>query len=1209
MHEFVHLHLHSEYSLLDGACRIKDIPRRAKELGQTACAITDHGSLFGAVAFYNACKEQGIKPIIGCEVYVAPRSRKDKEGRRDFSGNHLVLLCRNAEGYKNLCRIVSDAYVEGFYTKPRTDIEMLRKYSGGLIALSACLAGYIPQQISAGNFEEAENYALLMRDIFGPDGFYLEIQDHRIEEQAAVNSALADISEKTGIPLVCTNDVHYLEKKDAYTQAILTCIQTGNVISDGRPLGFETDEFYFKSGDEMYRLFSGYKNALENTVKIADACNYDFTFGELQLPTFDTRGTPPPVLLRHYAENGLKKREAAHHIDYAKHPREVYLERIEHELSIIESMGFCEYFLIVRDFVTWAKVNGIPVGPGRGSGAGSLVSYLIGITDVDPIVYSLLFERFLNPERVTMPDFDIDICQVRREEVIRYVTDKYGADHVSQIIAFDTLAARGAIRDVGRALGLPYSECDAVAKAVPRAYNATIADAMETAEFSKLYRSTPQIKQLIDIASALEGMPRHASTHAAGVVITDRPLTDYIPIAKNGDTTVTQYEMTTVEALGLVKIDFLGLRFVTIMDTAEKLIKKEYPDFDLSSVPFDDKKTFKLVSGGHTAGIFQLESAGMRQTLMRLQPDSIDDIIASIALYRPGPMESIPRYIECRHNPDKVEYTVPKLKDIIGVTHGCIVYQEQVMQIFRELAGYTYGQADIVRRAMAKKKLDVMKREGDKFVLEASKRGIPAEKAESIYSEMANFAKYAFNKSHAAAYAVISYRTAYLKAHYTRFYMAALLSSVLGDFASTAAYIAECGKYGIKVLAPDINESDVAFTVCGSNIRFGLLAVKGIGAQFAREVVAERSRKPFSSFADFISRMSEHGVNKKQLEMLIKCGAFDSLGVYRSRLMATYELQLDMQNEKMRRNISGQLDLFSSVEGMDTSGFEYPDLDEFSMKDMLVMEKESAGMYFSGHMLDDFSDAVSEIEHSDISDLVSVDEDNGEDMDGKNVTIIGTVRKITKKNTKNGEIMAFVTVEDRFAEIEILVFPKVFARFGDLIESDAAVAVSGTLSVREDESPKLLVKELRSLDRNGTAPKNIPAAPAVANNPDHPRPANLSGMGGAFGSAAIMQAMRMAQQKNAQNRPAPEKSSAEEPQSRKIDKLCIKVPSMDSVAARKAENLIGIFCGSVRVLFYDASTKKYIALSNYGADVCPALMRELKLLVGDENAVIVYQPV
>ncbi|MBQ7010907.1 MAG: DNA polymerase III subunit alpha [Clostridia bacterium] len=1205
MQEFVHLHLHSEYSLLDGACRVKDIPRKAKELGQRACAITDHGALFGAVAFYKACKEEGIKPIIGCEVYVAPRSRKDKDGRRDISGNHLVLLCKNAEGYKNLCRIVSDAYTEGFYSKPRTDLEMLKKYNEGLIALSACLAGYIPTQITAGNFEEAERYALLMRDIYGPDGFYLEIQDHRIEEQAAVNSAIADISAKTGIPLVCTNDVHYLERKDAYTQAILTCIQTGNVISDGRPLGFETDEFYFKSGDEMQRLFSGYPGALQNTVKIADACNFDFEFGDLKLPTFDTKGTKPSVLLRHYAENGLKKREAASHIDYSKHTKEEYLERIDHELSIIESMGFCEYFLIVRDFVTWAKVNGIPVGPGRGSGAGSLVSYLIGITDVDPLVYSLLFERFLNPERVTMPDFDIDICQIRREEVIRYVTDKYGADHVSQIIAFDTLAARGAIRDVGRALGLPYSDCDTVAKAVPRGYNATIADAMETAEFSKLYRSSPQIKQLIDIASALEGMPRHASTHAAGVVITDKPLTDYIPVAKNGDTTVTQYEMTTVEALGLVKIDFLGLRFVTIMDAAEKLIKKEYPDFDLASVPFNDKKTYKLISAGHTAGIFQLESAGMRQTLMRLQPDSIDDVIASIALYRPGPMESIPRYIDCRHHPEKVRYTVPELKDIIGVTHGCIVYQEQVMQIFRALAGYTYGQADIVRRAMAKKKLDVMEAEGERFVCEAVKRGIEADKARSIYSEMANFAKYAFNKSHAAAYAVISYRTAYLKAHYTRFYMAALLSSVLGDFTSTAAYIAECGKYGIKVLAPDINESDVTFGVFGDNIRFGLLAVKGIGAQFARDIVRERSRKPFASFADFISRMSEYGVNKKQLEMLIKCGAFDGLGVYRSRLMATYEMQLDMQNEKMRRNLSGQLDLFSSTDGMDVGGFEYPELDEFSMKDMLIMEKESAGMYFSGHMLDDYSDDAGSVPHTDLSEIVSSgDDSDGDSFDGKKITVIGSVRKITKKNTKNGDVMAFVTLEDRFAEIEILLFPKVFAKYCDEILLDNAVAVSGTLSAREDESPKLLVQELRALQRNGSvAPQKLATTSAAPIERSEPSRA----MGGAFGSAAIMQAMRMARAQSQQS-PAPKEKPAE-PQAGKIDKLCLKVPSMSSIEAKKAENLIGIFCGNCRVLFYDSSTKRYVALSNYGADVCRDLIVELKSLLGDDNVVVVYQPV
>ncbi|MBR6742668.1 MAG: DNA polymerase III subunit alpha [Clostridia bacterium] len=1197
MNDFVHLHLHSEYSLLDGACRIKDIPKRALELGQTSVAITDHGVLYGAIDFYRACKAAGIKAIIGCEVYVAPRSRELKEGKKDMSGNHLVLLCKNSEGYKNLCRIVSDAFTVGFYSKPRTDLETLQKYSGGLIALSACLAGYIPTQISAGNFDEAEKYALTLNNIFGQGNFYLELQDHRLEEQAAVNSAIADISAKTGIPLVCTNDVHYLEKRDAFTQSILTCIQTGNVISDGRPLGFETDEFYFKSGEEMRRLFSGYEGAVENTVKIAEKCNFDFEFGDFKLPTFDTKGIPPKTLLRHYAENGLKKREEAGHITYKKHAKAEYTERIDHELSIIESMGFCEYFLIVRDFIIWAKANKIAVGPGRGSGAGSLVSYLIGITDVDPLEYSLLFERFLNPERITMPDFDIDICQIRREEVIRYVTEKYGADHVSQIIAFDTLAARGAIRDVGRALGVSYAECDAVAKAVPRGAGVTIADALETAEFSQLYRSTPQIKQLIDIASALEGMPRHASTHAAGVVITDKPLTDYLPIAKNGDITVTQYEMTTVEQLGLVKIDFLGLRYVSIMDMAEKLIKAESPDFDLASVKLDDKKTFAQISAGRTAGVFQLESAGMRQTLIRLQPESIDDVIASIALYRPGPMDAIPRYIECRHNPDKVRYLTPELKDIIGITHGCIVYQEQVMQIFRKLAGYSYGQADIVRRAMAKKKLDVMEKEGEKFVLEAEKRGIAPDIAREIYSEMASFAKYAFNKSHATAYAIISYRTAYLKTHYTRYYMAALLSSVLGDFVSTANYISECGKYGIKVLSPDINESDVTFTVSGKNIRFGLLAVKGIGAQFARDIINERKKKPFSSFSDFISRMSEFGVNKKQLEMLIKCGAFDSLGVFRSRLLATYELQLDAQNDKMRRNISGQLDMFSALDdGDDISGFEYPQLDEFASKELLLMEKESSGMYFSGHLLDGYSKDIESIAHTELSELASDEESI---KDGAKISVLGIVSKITRKNTKNGEVMAFVTLEDRYSEIEILVFPKIYNKFAEIIVQDTALAVNGTLSRREDESPKLLANEIRELKRN----QDIQQRPV--NRP------HVSQMGGAFGAGALLGAMRMAnaarqEQDKPVSVPAPEKRT--EPKQRKIDKLCLKVPSMDSLEAKKAENLVAIFCGNTRVLFYDASEKKYIALSNYGADASKRLISELEALLGKENVVPVYQP-
>lgn len=1201
MRDFVHLHLHTEYSLLDGVCRIAEVPRRAKELGMSACAITDHGALFGAAAFYRACKKEGIKPIIGCEVYVAPRGRKKKEGRQDLSGNHLILLVENEEGYRNLCRIVSDAYSVGFYSKPRTDLEMLREHSAGLIALSACLAGYIPRQITAGNYTEAERYALLLREIFGKDNFFLELQDHRLEEQAAVNSALRDLSHRTGIPLVATNDVHYLEKKDAYTQRILTCIQTSTVITDGSPLGFETDEFYFKSGDEMQRLFPECPEALENTLRIAERCHFDFAFGTLKLPTFDCGAYTPPALLRKYAEEGLRAKIEARLIDLNRFSENKYRDRIDHELSIIERMGFCEYFLIVRDFVTWAKAQRIPVGPGRGSGAGSLVSYLIGITDVDPFPYGLLFERFLNPERVTMPDFDIDLCQNRREEVIRYVTEKYGEDHVSQIIAFDTLAARGAIRDVGRALGMPYAECDRVAKAVPRAYNATLADAMESKDFSDLYQSSPQIKQLIDIAMSLEGMPRHASTHAAGVVITDRPLTDYLPTAKNGDTTVTQYEKDTVEELGLVKIDFLGLRYVTIMDTAEQMIRESGEDFVLSAIPLDDKKTYQLISSGNTAGVFQLESAGMRQMLTKLRPDRIDDVIAAIALYRPGPMDAIPRYIDCRHHPEKVRYIVPQLEKILGVTHGCIVYQEQVMQIFRALAGYTYGQADIVRRAMAKKKLDVMAAEGEKFVARASVNGIPADKARQIYEEMANFAKYAFNKSHAAAYGLISYRTAYLKTHYTRFYMAALLSSVLGDFSSTAAYISECSRFGIRVLSADINESGIGFSVTGKDIRFGLLAVKCVGAQFAADILSERGKKRFASFEEFVSRMSQYGLNKKQLEMLIKCGAFDSFGIFRSRLMATYERQLDLQNDKNRRTVSGQLDLFSAYEELDSAGFEYPQLPELPMRERLAMEKESVGVYFSGHMLDDYSEACDTVRHIPISELSSQGEEPR--PEGEPVTVVGIVTKVTEKLTKNGEAMAFCTLEDRYGEIEVVLFPRVYSACRSCILPDHAVAVTGTADADGEDTPKLLARTVEGLPRNGTV---RPSAEPVQKTVSLPLGGAPSGMGGAFGMMRRAAEARLkrgyASQEPAEVVRAAEALSAAE--EAPFTRLCLKVPSMDAPEAKKAENLIGIFCGSLRVLFYDASQKRYVALANYGADPCPELIRELNTLLGQDNVVL-----
>ncbi|MBQ7172203.1 MAG: DNA polymerase III subunit alpha [Clostridia bacterium] len=1204
MRDFVHLHLHSEYSLLDGACRIKNIPKAAKEAGQDAVAITDHGSLFGAVDFFRACEAEGVKPIIGSEVYVAPDSRLKKEGKKDSSGHHLILLAKNEEGYRNLCKIVSDAYVNGFYVKPRTDNAMLERHAEGLIALSACLAGYIPRQIAAGNFEEAERYALYLRRVFGEENFYLEVQDHRIPEQAAVNQGIFAIAEKTGIPVVCTNDVHYLRKEDAYTQKVLTCIQTNSLVAEGSPLGFETDEFWFKTGDDMALMFPSHPEVLENTRRIADACSYRFEFGKLKLPTFDTGAETPAGMLRRFAEEGLERRAAEGSIDFSLHPREAYAERIEHELSIIEKMGFCEYFLIVRDFVVWAKKQGIPVGPGRGSGAGSLVSYLIGITEVDSLVYGLLFERFLNPERVSMPDFDIDICQIRREEVLRYVNEKYGEDHVSQIIAFDTLAPRAAIRDVGRALGVSYAEVDEVAKAIPQMMKVSLDDVMQAKEFSDLYRSSATVKQMVDIAASLEGMPRHASTHAAGVVITDRPVTDYLPVAKNGDTIVTQYEKDNVEALGLVKIDFLGLRYLTIIRTAEDMIRADEPDFDVSLVPENDKKALRLIAEGRTSGIFQLESAGMKQVLVRLAPETLDDVIAAIALYRPGPMESIPRYIECRHHPEKVSYRHPALKEILGSTHGCIVYQEQVMQIFRRLAGYSYGQADIVRRAMSKKKTDVMEREGQNFVERAVENGVDRAAAEDIYADMANFAKYAFNKSHAVCYGITAYRTAYLKAHYTKYYMAALLSSVLGDFPSTAAYISECGKYGIPVLAPDINESGVGFTVSGKGIRFGLLAVKGIGASLVQSIVEERNKKRFAGFEDFLDRMIAAGVslNKKQLEMLIKCGAFDSLGVYRSRLIASYETLLDQKNDAGRRGTAGQLDLFSSYEELAPAVFRYPEIPEYSAREKLAMEKESSGMYFSGHLLDEYSEAEGSVEHVEISEILNGDGERGNDR--RTVSVLGIVAKVTEKITKKGDAMAFLQFEDRYAEIEAMIFPKLYERCRSLIRPESALLLTGEICEKENEQPKLLVNAVTPLSRNAKEKTNAPFSAGGAGM----IPPSFGGASAMMYRAVMARAQKPVTLAQAEA-PAPvRRPDAPAPQKEKIpEKLCLRVPGIDSPAAKKAKNLVEIFCGGTRVLFYDSLEKRYHAVKNYGADLDPVLLRELTALLGRDNVVVLYQ--
>ena len=1071
MGEFVHLHLHSEYSLLDGAAKISSIADKAIELSQDAVAITDHGVMYGAVEFYTALKDKGVKPIIGCEVYVAPRSRFSKEGKADSSGNHLILLCKNERGYKNLCYMVSESFINGFYSKPRIDMELLSARSEGLICLSGCVAGRIPQLILAGSIPEAENYALELKRIF-KDDFYLEIQNHGLDDERKIAYAIRLISEKLDIPMVATNDVHYLERSDAQTQATLMCIQTNNVITDGRPFGFETDEFYFKSASEMKALFIGFRGAVENTVKIAEKCNFDFEFDRLYLPDFKAEGGMSHAeKLRSDAYVGFERKIREGKIDFTRHSREKYEKRIEYELSVIDTMGFNAYFLIVSDFVAFAKGDGIPVGPGRGSGAGSLVAYLIGITDVDPIRFELLFERFLNPERVSMPDFDIDFCYNRREEVIEYVKRRYGEDKVAQIVTFGTLAPRAAVRDVGRALGMPYSRVDTVAKLIPNT-SPSIDDALSNKELLELYSKESDIKKLLDTSKKLEGMPRHASTHAAGVVITEKPTYEYVPLSYSTSGVVTQFDMNTDARLGLVKFDFLGLRYLTVIKDAEEAIRKKKTDFDITKIAFDDKETFRLLCEARTDGVFQLESAGMKQVLQKLMPSCLEDIIACVALYRPGPMDSIDTFIARKHGRESISYSVPELRDILDVTYGCIVYQEQVMQICRSLAGYSYAHADIVRRAMSKKKESAMRSERESFVLGAVERGVKKADAEEIFDDMASFAKYAFNKSHATAYGIISYRTAYLKAHYPAEYFSALLTSVLDNSTKVRAYILDASRHGVSVLAPDINSSCETFSTDKGNIRFGLLAIKNVGRVFAQAVIRERNTHPFLSFDDFASRMIGSDINKRTVESMIKCGVFDSLGVTRSSLISCYEAILDSEHDRERNNVSGQMDMFSMSDSSASVSYSYPNIEEYGLRELLLLEKESSGMYFSGHMADNFSEHIKNLSTDSINEIIEelseehIPDGKSKYTDKCKVKIAGIVASKSTKVTKNGDTMAFITLEDKLSEIEVIVFPRQYREFSGYLEAERAICVTGNISAEDSDSPRIILESLSPLIPN-----------------------------------------------------------------------------------------------------------------------------------------------
>ena len=1076
MSNFVHLHIHSEYSLLDGANRIKDLPIRAKELGMDAIALTDHGSMFGVIDFYKACKANGIKPIIGCEVYVAPRSRKDKDTNLDARYNHLILLAKNNDGYKNLAKLVSLGYTEGFYYKPRIDKEALEQYHENLICCSACLAGEVNQAILKNNMEEAKKVALWFKKLFGED-YYLEIQNNGIKEQVLVNQKLIELSRELDIPLVATNDAHYLKREDAYNHEVLLCIQTGKKMSDEDRMKFETDELYVKSPEEMSDYFKNVPEAIENTVKIAEKCNVEFEFGHTILPNYDV----PEEFETHYdylkklCDDGIKNR-------YGENPTKEILERAEFEMNVINQMGYVDYFLIVWDYIHYAKTHNIPVGPGRGSGAGSIVAYAIEITDIDPIKYGLIFERFLNPERISMPDFDVDFCYEKRDQVIDYVCRKYGHDHVSQIITFGTMSARMVIRDVGRVLDVPYAETDKIAKMVPNELHITIKKAMEqNKELRDLYEQNSDMKKMLDIAMALEGMPRQASTHACGIVITKDPVVDYVPLYRRDDIISTQYIMTTLEELGLLKMDFLGLRTLTVIQDTIELVKANRGidvEFDKD---MNDSKVYKLWQDGNSVGIFQFESQGMTNFMKELKPDCLEDIIAGVSLYRPGPMDQIPRYIANKKDTEHAVYTHPALKPILEVTYGCMVYQEQVMQIVRDLAGYSLGRADLVRRAMGKKKLDVMAKERENFIhgqvdengniiiKGCVRNGIDEKSANKIFDEMAEFAKYAFNKSHAACYAVVAYRTAYLKAYYPVEFMAAMLNSFLGNLDKIPAYTEECKRLNIQILKPDINKSYTKFTVDGDKIRFGLGSIKNVGTSAVDEIVAERDRNgQFKDFKDFCERIQETNVNKKCIESLIKAGAFDEFNETRRTLMESFENILDTITSSNKKELEGQVNMFD-LGGSDSKEMKYTfkEFPEYSRKELLFMEKEMLGLYISGHPLDNIRHQIEmqtninsfQMRQMENTDEIG-DEIRQEIKDGQMVKYAGIITKIKKKYTKNNKLMAFLTVEDLYGSTEIILFESAYQNCSNVLMEDNIVLVNGRLSVREDEETKIVANQI-----------------------------------------------------------------------------------------------------------------------------------------------------
>lgn len=1161
---FAHLHVHSEYSLLDGACRIEPMLDKIKSMGQTSVALTDHGVMYGVVDFYKAAKARGLNPIIGCEVYVAPRSRFDKVHGIDNERYHLILLCKNNTGYKNLIKLVSEGWVNGFYTKPRVDKELLEQHHEGLIALSGCLAGEVARALERNDYEEAKKVAEWYNGVFGDGNYYLEIQNHGLDEQLRINPMLISLSKELNIPLAATNDAHYVDKQDSKIQQVLICIQTNHTLGEDTGLEFGTQEFYLKSEEEMREAFSECPQAVDNTAKIAEQCHVEFEFGKTKLPHFDVPdGWSHFDWFANLCRKGLKER-------YGDSPPQEYIDRLEYELGIIDKMGYTDYYLIVHDFIRHAKSVGIPVGPGRGSGAASICAYCIGITGIDPMKYNLLFERFLNPERVSMPDFDVDFCFERRGEVIDYVIDKYGADHVAQIVTFGTMAAKAAIRDVGRAMGMSYSAVDNIAKQIPNELNITLEKALKrSAEFKALYDKDAEAHELIDTAMKVEGMPRHASTHAAGVVITHDPVVSYVPLARNDEAIVTQFTMTTLEELGLLKMDFLGLRTLTVIRNAEKAIRNTDPSFSIENIDMEDRQVFDMLCAGQTEGVFQFESAGMRSVLSQLKPESVEDLIAVISLYRPGPMDSIPTYIENRHNPAKIKYKTPKLKSILDVTYGCIVYQEQVMQICRELAGYSYGRADIVRRAMSKKKHDVMLRERDSFVNGAVdengnilcegavRRGVPADVANEIFDEMISFASYAFNKAHAAAYAFVAYRTAWLKCHYPCEFLAALLTSFLDNSGKVAQYINECSRLGIKILPPHVNRSTEAFEVSDGNIHFSLLAVKNLGRGFIRRMVDERTMNGnFKDFYDFCRRMYGKDFNRRAIESLVKCGAFDGMGANRRQMCAVIDPIIEELDNTKRRNVEGQIgfgDLSSGSAAEPTeskSSFAYPPAEEFSPEMLLKYEKEVAGMYLSGHPMAQYRELSKTLKCAQIGDIAA---EESRYKDNDRVLLLGLITSAKKKITKSDATMAFLNFEDMTGSIEVIVFPKTLIEKPTMFHEGNILLLHGRVSMREDEDTKVVCEAVEP------CPSSVPAEAAKA--------------------------------------PTQEKKKA-------ARGLFLRFDTASSPQIEYCRKLLNIFDGAVPLYYYFADTKEYKRNPiGQNIDVNDVLLRELRKILGESNVI------